>query len=348
MTPVSRRGVRESHSSEGKRYPTIYDVADLAGVSIGTVSKALNKPAQVSDATRRRVLDAVEAIDFVPKAAATSHARRGTGRIGVFAPFSSFSSFGERLNGVLATMADKGVEVAVFDVESAAESAGTLESLPATRSLDGLIVMSVPFGDKVAEAMRRGGLPVVLVEIIGHGFPSVTTDDEAGGRLAAATLWEAGCRRPAFIGHRQVQSGLASPSRRRLHGFEAELVERGGPLDPRLRILEPNDFDRVRQDMEEILRSDLPPDGIFAHTDELAAAAQVAARKSGLRVPEDIAIVGFDDSLIAQTSDLTTIRQPLHGSGEWAASTLLAMIANPNDVAPSLTMPVSLVRRGSA
>lgn len=333
---------------EGKRYSTIYDVATRAGVSIGTVSKALNKPSQVSEATRRRVLDAVEATDFVPKAAATSRARRGTGRIGVFAPFSSFASFGQRLNGILATTASGGTEVAVFDVESAAESAGVLESLPTTRALDGLIVMSVPFGDKVAEAMRRGKLPVVLVEIVGHGFPSVTTDDEAGGRLAATTLWEAGRRRLAFIGHRQVQPDLATPSRRRLHGFEAELIERGSPPDPSFRLLEPNDFERAREDVEKLLRSDRPPDGIFAHTDELAAAAQIAARSVGLRVPEDVAIVGFDDSLVAQTSDLTTIRQPLQESGEWAASTLLAMIANPGSAVPSLTMPVSLVRRGSA
>ena len=110
---------------EGKRYPTIYDVAERANVSIGTVSKALNTPARVAEPTRRRVLDAVAELNFVPKAAATSRARKGVGRIGVFAPFSSFESFHQRLNGVLlaTSTAASAIEVVVFDVESAAESA---------------------------------------------------------------------------------------------------------------------------------------------------------------------------------------------------------------------------------
>ena len=113
---------------EGKRYPTIYDVAERANVSIGTVSKALNTPARVTEPTRRRVLDAVAELNFVPKAAATSRARKGVGRIGVFAPFSSFESFHQRLNGVLlaTSTAASAIEVVVFDVESAAESARAL------------------------------------------------------------------------------------------------------------------------------------------------------------------------------------------------------------------------------
>ena len=122
--------------------PTIYDVAALAGVSIGTVSKTLNAPAKVAPDTRRRVLDAVRELDFVAKEVASSRARRGAGRIGVFAPFSTYASFAERLNGVLASQ--RRFEVVVFDVQSAAESSHVLESLPALRSLDGVIVMSVP------------------------------------------------------------------------------------------------------------------------------------------------------------------------------------------------------------
>ena len=334
--------------SESKRYPTIYDVADLAGVSIGTVSKALNTPSRVSEQTLRRVLDAVERLEFVPKAAATSRARKGVGRIGVFAPFSSFGSFNERLNGILTATAAIPIEVVVFDVESAAESAKALESLPSLRSLDGLIVMSVPFGEKPAAAMRRARMPVVLVELEGHGFPSVTTDDRAGGALAAAALMEAGKTRLAFVGHSQVQQDLTSPSRRRLEGFAQHIADHGMRLEAGHQLLVTNDFDEAQTRVQQLLRDQPEIDGIFAHTDELAAAAQLAVRGLGRRVPEDVAIVGFDDGMTARAADLTTVRQALRESGRWAASTLLALIADPTSIAPSLTLPVSLVRRRSA
>ena len=332
---------------ETKRYPTIYDVASLAGVSIGTVSKALNTPTRVSEPTRRRVLDAVAQLDFVPKAAATSRARKGVGRIGVFAPFSSYVSFHDRLNGVLGAVAGQATEVVVFDVESAAESAGALESLPSLRSLDGMIIMSVPFGEKPAEAMQRARMPVVLVELEGYGFPSVTTDDKLGGRLAADLLVETGRKHLAFIGHRQRQQH-ASASRRRFEGFDQRVAHHGLDLPAGRQLLVGSSFDEALVRIEQLLLDDPAIDAVFAHTDELASATQIAARRLGRRVPEDISIIGFDDSPVAQAADLTTIRQELRESGRWAASTLQALLAEPGGVIPSLMLPVSMVRRRSA
>lgn len=330
------------------RHPTIYDVAALAGVSIGTVSKALNTPSRVASGTRKRVLDAVHELDFVPKAAASSRARRGTGRIGVFAPFSAHPSFGERLNGVLGAVSGSPLEVAVFDVQSAEESADMLESLPSLRSLDGLIVMSVPFGERVAAALHRGHLPAVLVDVTHAGFSAVHTDDSAGGSIAAATLADGGRSHLGYVGHRQILEDFESPSRRRQHGFEAEMSRRGMEVDPKAMMLVGNDFAETAAEAEALLNRDDRPDGVFAHTDELAAAVWSAARRVGLRVPEDIAIVGFDDGPVARALDLTTIRQPLRETGRWAARALLEKLADPAVVVPSLTLPVTLVRRGSA
>ncbi|MDR0593205.1 MAG: LacI family transcriptional regulator [Bifidobacteriaceae bacterium] len=334
--------------TRNSQQPTIYDVAARAEVSIGTVSKTLNSPAKVAARTRRRVLDAVRDLDFVPKEVAATRARRGARRIGVFAPFSAYASFAERLNGVLTTLPARRVEVAVFDVQSAAESSHVLESLPALRSLDGVIVMSSPIGPEVAAALRQGKLPAVLVDAAGFGLPSVTTDDESGGRLAAEVLVGRGRRRFAFLGHSQVQPDWASPSRRRLQGFAAALAAAGFDLAADGAVLVGRAFDEAVAAASALLSSGDRPDAVFAHSDELAAAVHLAARRLGLAVPEDLAIVGFDDSTIAQALDLTTIRQPLRQTGEWALRTLTAMIEDPAAAAPSVVLPVQLVRRGSA
>ncbi|MDR2381026.1 MAG: LacI family transcriptional regulator [Bifidobacteriaceae bacterium] len=330
-----------------RRHSTIYDVAARAGVSIGTVSKTLNHPSAVAEPTRRRVLDAVQALAFVPKEAAQARARRNCGRIGVFAPFTSYPSFAERLNGVLSALPGNRAEVVVFDVQSAAESSHVLETLPAMRSLDGVIVMSVPISLDVALRLQEGRLPAVFVDVSCPGFPAVATDDELGGRLAGDALLAAGKRRCAFLGHAQVQPAFESPSRRRLEGFQAALAAQGLALAPESVVLTGRSFDDAAAAATRILSGSHPPDGIFAHTDELAAAAHLAAQRLGLNVPEDLGIIGFDDSTLAEALELTTIRQPLRETGRWAFTTLTAMIADPSMVAPSVTLPVTLVRRRS-
>lgn len=327
-------------------HPTIYDVAARAGVSIGTVSKTLNRPTRVSEATRRRVLDAVHELDYVPKESATSRARRGTGRIGVFAPFTTHASFGERLNGVLELATETRTEVVVFDVQSAEESADVLESLPALRSLDGLIVMSTPFGDRVAAAMRRGRLPAVLVDVGGHDLPTVLSDDYEGGALAARLLLAEGRSRLAYLGHRQVLDDFDSPSRRRQRGFEATVAQLGASEQVDV-VLTGSSFAEALDSAEALLRSGTP-DGVFAHTDELAAAVLGAASRIGLCVPQDLSVIGFDDGPLAEALQLTTIRQPLRETGAWAARSLLQVLADPELIIPSLTLPVTLIRRQTA
>jgi LacI family transcriptional regulator len=329
------------------RPATIYDVAGLAQVSIATVSKALNAPAKVAEPTRRRVLEAIRQLNFVPKETATSRARRSARRIGVFAPFSTYPSFAERLNGILTAESNQPVEVVVHDVQSAAESGRVLEALPALRSYDGVIIMSVPLSQEAADALRHGHLPAVLVDVAGYGLPSVTTDDEQGGRLAANALIRTGRTRFAFLGHRQVLPELESPSQRRLLGFRAGLAEAGFQLDPNATALAGPTFEDAIRAAIDLVGASAVPTGVFAHTDELAAAVHLVARRLGRAIPQDIALVGYDDSSIASALDLTTIRQPLRQTGEWALRALNALISDPEAVAASVTLPVGIIRRGS-
>ncbi|HEV7626424.1 MAG TPA: LacI family DNA-binding transcriptional regulator, partial [Streptomyces sp.] len=183
---------------------TIYEVAAEAGVSISTVSLALNTPARVSIRTRQRVLDAVDALGYTPKTEAVAQARKGVGRIGVLAPYTSYPSVARRLTGVLRAVGDKPVEVVVFDQESSAKSASPLlASLPLTGRLDGLIIMSIPLEESVAGRLLGLGLPAVLVDVRHPDFDSVHTDDVTGGRLVAEHLVERGHRRFGFLGESQ-------------------------------------------------------------------------------------------------------------------------------------------------
>lgn len=322
---------------------TIYDVAKRAGVSISTVSLALNSPSRVRPTTRDRVLAAADELAFVPKADAVSRARRGIGRIGVLAPFSSYPSFARRLNGVFRAVKGSGSEIVVYDEESATSS--VLASLPLTRRLDGLIVMSLPFSDDVAQRLETQRIVTVLVEVERTGFNSVTIDDAAGGQMAASHLLARGHQRFAFIGEEQSSHHYRSQSEARLSGFSSALEAAGCRLSADAVRLVPHSVEGARAAAHAALARAEPPTAIFAHDDVLACGVLKAAHELGLAVPGDVAIIGFDDSELAEQLGLTSVRQPLEDSGEIAAQTLLASLANPTRTLQHVTLKLTLVER---
>lgn len=319
---------------------TIYEVADRAGVSVSTVSLAINHPGRVRETTRARVMEAIHELGFVPKIDAVIRARRGVGRIGVIGPFSSFPSFAQRLNGVLSVATREGFEVVIYDEKSAAES--RLGTLPLTRRADGLIVMSLPFNDEVAQRLIDQGLPTVLIELGHPGFSSITIDDAAGGRMVAELFVGQGHQRFAYLGHAQTYDYL-SQSQLRLRGFCEGL-----PVAPKVQLVE-HTFAAAHAGALEMLSVSgrRRPTAVFAHDDILASGALRAARELGLSVPEDVAIAGFDDSPIAEPLGLTSVRQPLEESGQVAAETLLGQLSNPAATIRSVKLGLTLIERAS-
>ena len=126
------------------RNPTVYDVAQRAGVSIATVSRVLNAPDQVREDTRARVMQAIDGLGFVPNADASARARKTVGRIGVLTPFFTIPSFVQRMRGVATALADTPFELTIYPVDSLDRLDGYLSMLPVTRRLDGLIIMASP------------------------------------------------------------------------------------------------------------------------------------------------------------------------------------------------------------
>jgi LacI family transcriptional regulator len=301
---------------------TIYEVAERAGVSISTVSNALNKPDRVSAATRARVLAAADELGFVPSIQAAALARQATGRIGVMAPFTSYPSYLRRLAGVLTASSHHGIDLVVFDHESAAvASAPMLASLPIHGRLDGLVVMGLEIEESIAQRLHRRGLPTVAVDADSALFSRVVIDDIEGGRIGARHLIDRGHRRLGYVMERQV-SAYESQAIKRLEGFQDVLKSEGVP-EPAVAVSE-NSVQSARQAAGRLLDAAERPTAVMAHYDALAIGVLLAARDRRLAVPGDIAVLGFDDGEAAAAADLTTVRQPFEESGRRAVELVLA------------------------
>lgn len=335
------------------RAATIYDVAKRAGVSPSTVSLALNDPRRVRTATLDRILLAADQLAFVPKAEAVSRARRALGRIGVLAPFTSYPVFARRLYGVMQALEDRALDLVVFDRPSAVFSAPTLSSIPLTHRLDGLIIMSLPIDRGVAERILERGLPTVLVDVPADLRPpqlsSVDIDDETGGRLAAEHLLARGHERFGAIQELFEQGNGGGPNAlppdRRLAAFRTTLERAGLRLPPTHVRDVPHTPLAARDAVRELLALPDRPTAIFARDDSMAAAAVRAARDLDLKVPQDVAVIGFDDGELAEHLGLTTIRQPMEESGQIATRVLLDHLDGSQATVRHTTLPVELVER---
>ena len=307
--------------------PTIYDVALAAGVSISTVSNALNRPDRVSAKTRARVIECIDELGFVPKSEATTLARKQMRRIGVIAPFTSYVSYMTRLAGVLAEAGASGFEVATFDSESAATSTTpVLDTLPIRGQVDGLIVMGLQLEESVESRLADRGVPTVVVDAVSARFPVVKCDDEQSGRIGAAHLLGLGHRALGYVRERQ-RGSYESQANHRLSGFAAEVEATPGT---QLDVVESgSSIESARTAAHELIGSDKRLSAIMAHDDNLAVGVLKAAADLGVSVPGELSVIGVDDGLVAEATDLTTVRQPLLESGVEAVRILLSRLKRP-------------------
>ena len=333
---------------KNKKTPTIYEVAELSGVSISTVSRVLNTPYMVNSDTRTRVFQAIDKLAFVPKADARARALRYTGRIGVITPFFTAPSFVQRLRGIAGALSKEHYELVVYTVESLDQLKNYLSSLPITGNLDGLIIMSLPVVEEDARRLLQHNLSTVLIEYPQPMLSSVEIDDVAGGHLAAEYLVSKGHRRIAFLGDTDLPEYSIHPVSLRLMGFRQALQEAGILLPEEFIRLAPYTQERTRQTASELIRAPEPPTAIFAATDFQALGVIKAARQLGVRVPEQLAVIGFDDLDMAEYLDLTTVCQHLDESGHLAIELLLSRMADPSRPAQHIHIPLTIVERATA
>jgi len=308
------------------RGPTIRDVARQAGVSAATVSRVLNDSPLVVEPTRARVRAAVDELGYRLNATARTLSLGRATAVGVVVPFFTTHSVIERLRGVVARLSAGGArayDLLLFDVEAPQQRADAMRNLARRDRVAGLLVISLPVHGYEIDAFERDDLPAVLVDVAHPRLPRVVIDNVQGGELAAAHLLARGHRRIGFIGdHPTNEYGFTSSEDRRL-GFRAVLGNAG--VEPVERC-GPHGREEAAAQAESLLRLPDPPSAIFAASDLQAIGVLKAAEKLGVRVPEDLAVIGFDDVDLAEIVGLTTIRQPLREGGALAADLLLAAI----------------------
>lgn len=327
--------------------PTIYDVAKLSGLSIATISRVLNSPDRVSEASRQKVMQAIDQLGFVPNAEARARGLQNTGQIGVITPFFTSPSFTDRLRGVATALSNSKYELVVYTVDSIDRLNGYLGSLPVKGNLDGLIVMSLPVDELAAQRLIANQLETVLLEYEHPSFSSILGDDWAGGRLAAEHLIANGHRRCAYVYFGQHPEYSIHPEVGRITGFRETLAENGLDLTDEYVKFVPISRDGIAEKLRQLVNLPEPPTAIFAPADDLAIRVIHELRKLGLHTPEDISVVGFDDIDIAEHVDLTTINQSLVESGQMAVEMLLARLADPGRPIQQMRLQVHLEERGT-
>jgi LacI family transcriptional regulator len=320
---------------------TIADVAREAGVSKTTVSRVLNTKGEVDVTTAARVREVIASLGYVPSSGAVGLARGSSRTVGMLTPPLNWPWMGEVLQGVVDTVEAAGYGLLLFTCNRGAESVEHFTSQVSARAFDGLLLVEPENTLDTITAMHRKGLPVVLIDDRGHHpeFPSVATTNREGGASAARHLIATGRTRPLIVTGRRHFGCV----RDRLAGF-LDVLPTG--------LIAEGDFTEAsgRLAVERALAGGTPFDSVFAHNDLSAAGALRALRAAGRTVPDDIAVVGFDDIPMAQHTEppLTTVRQPMREMGETAARMLLAHLGGTPAPDEPVVLPTELIVRQSA
>ena len=328
---------------------TIYDVAERAEVSIATVSRVLNSPHRVNEDTRLRVLETIDALGYVPKAEATARARRLDKRIGILAPFFTYPSFVQRLRGIADALTGTSSELVIYNVDSVQRFHGYLASLPISRRLDGLILMSVLVDQLAVNRLLAHGLQTVMIETAQPSLSGVEIDNERGGELAAQFLLQKGHRRIGFVGGDiEIPNCTLRTSDLRLAGFRTGLAAADAFLPDAYVRHGDYDLESARHQAQVLFEMKEPPTAIFAANDTLALGVLRAARDRGMHIPHDIAVIGFDNLDMADHIGLTTIDQSLGESGRVAVELLQARLADSTRTIQHVRLPLRVVERETA
>lgn len=310
--------------------PKIHDVAERAGVSTKTVSRVLNNEKYVREETREKVLAAVKALDYTPDFSARSLAGQKSYMLALFYGSVSEAYLAKFQAGVISQCAEHHYHLLVERMDNNRPSVGRkIADTAAQTRVDGVILIP-PLSDnaEIKAALEESGVPYVLVAPTHKAADvrSVDTDNFEAARELVSHLISLGHKKIAVIKGHPAHS--ATPLR--YAGYTAALEDAGLPIDPSLET--EGDFQTISgiECAKALLASNSRPTAIFASNDDMAAGAARAAADLGLKVPEDISIVGFDDSLIASISapPLTTVRQPIEEMARGAVDLLIGIPQN--------------------
>jgi LacI family transcriptional regulator, repressor for deo operon, udp, cdd, tsx, nupC, and nupG len=326
---------------------TIEDVADRAKVSVATVSRALRGLPNVAPSTRQRVLQAARELSYVADPSASRLASGRSRTIGLAVPMLGQWVYSKIYSGVEAVVAAAGYDALPFSMSGPGGVARFVESQPFRKRVDGLLLIDAPHDAEQMKRLREADVPLVTVGMSYEHVSSLTVDNRAAGRLAVGHLTGLGHQRIAFIGGMEDDPFDFAVPVDRYEGYLGALRSAGIELDPHLVVPGNFSLDGGAEAMHRLLELDHPPTAVFCCSDEMAIGAMQVARDAGLRVPEELSFVGFDDHDVSEYVGLTTIRQDVVGLGERGAELLLAVLQRPDGDVVHERHPVRLVVRRS-
>ena len=325
---------------------TIQDVADLAGVSIATVSRVVNGKSPVVPETAQRVMEAIRELNYVPRAAARILASKRTDTLGLIVPEISGEFFAPMLRGIEAAAGEAGFDLLIHT--TAYKKPEFRRHTLGEHNTDGLLVFIGSMQPAELERLHSIGFPVVFLHQTapeGMNIPVVTVENKRGAFLAVEHLIQVHqCRRIVFLNGPEGNEDSGWRER----GYRLALEEHGIVFDPALVLPGHYSSRRAEQTVRDLLASGLAFDAIFSGDDLAAVGAMSALREAGVRVPEDVKIVGFDDIPLARhlTPPLTTVHAPTEQVGRSAVDLLVRLVRR-EPVESEILLPTELTIRQS-
>lgn len=303
---------------------TIYDVAREAGVSIAAVSQVINGKGKISEERRAAIISVMERLNYRPSVIAAALTGKKTYTLGLLVPDISNPFFAEIARAVEDQGGIHGYSLVICSTDNKDERVERYVNLLQQKSVDGIIIGTGMESKELLDMLLAKSVPIVLIarEIPGYDIETVVVDDYEGGRAAARHLLGHGHTRMAVLAeHPRVTS-----SRERIRGFRDELAEAGLPLpDYMVKTSERDLVGDGRRGAAELLRYAERPTAVFCCNDLLAIGALQAAKEQGLRVPDALSVVGFDNTILAAVTDpsLTTVSQPTELMGQLAVDLVI-------------------------
>ncbi len=328
--------------------PTIHDVARIAGVGIGTVSRVLNDHPSVRPATRERVLAAIAQLRFKPNPIARSMISKRTGSIGVIVPFFTRPFHVEVLRGVQNALSPVQKELVIYNVENDTQRDAYFSELPMHRKVDGLLIVSLIPSDTFAQRFREVGLPTVLVDAYSPHLTSLVVNNVEGAYQAVKSLLDKGHRRIGFINGIIEGNFKFNQANDRLIGFHRALGEAGVLFEPTLIVESEWNRHAGRVAAMHLLTQTSRPTAIFASSDMQAIGVLEAARSLCIAVPTELAVIGFDGIEVSELLDVSTVQQPMQQMGELGVVKLIEHMAHPQLAPELIRLSTTLIERGTS
>lgn len=327
----------------GEMMATLKDVARASGLTVGTVSRVLNNRGYISEQTRNRVYEVMKELNYQPNEMARSLSKQSSNTIGVIVPHVMHPYFAKLISNLERAAYRHNYKILLFNSRGKEEREDEYLDMCKSNRVAGIILCS---GTIETEKFQNMGIPFVTMErFIGGGSASVECDSFQGGCLAAEHLIKKGCKNILHFGGMEDHP---MPADKRWAGFESVCKREG--VECSIVVLPKWTYEELEYETVVSKALDEYPeiDGVFASSDVIAAYVIRMCAQRGIRVPEDIKVVGFDDVLIAQmtTPAITTIRQPVKEMAE-AAVSALEQIKEGKMVPARSVFPVSIVERES-